>query len=68
MGRADEAAARKFAPHVMNVATGSYFVSYPPHGLLAGTLDQLPREHRGAWEAVVKQLRLAAKGITRLII
>lgn len=36
---------------------GNYYCSNPPRGLQAGTLDQLPAGHHGAFDALVKEIR-----------
>lgn len=36
---------------------GDYFFAHPPIGCREGTLSQLPIPHRGAFEAVVQQIR-----------
>lgn len=36
---------------------GDYFFSNPPAGLREGTLDQLPKGHRGAFDALVRVIR-----------
>ncbi len=46
-----------FAAHVVNIGTGSYFMTHPPSGLRSGPLDQLPKEHRGAFQTVTRWLR-----------
>lgn|SRR6266550_2140948 len=37
---------------------GDYFRANPPHGFSSGTLAQLPKGDRGAFDAVVRQIRL----------
>ena len=36
---------------------GEYFLTNPPEGLRSGTLEQLPRGHRGAFDAVIREIR-----------
>ncbi len=36
---------------------GDYFLANPPEGLRQGTLDQLPKGHRGAFDAIVHEIR-----------
>jgi hypothetical protein len=41
---------------------GDYFFSNPPGGLREGTLDQLPKGHRGAFDALVVEIRARVDG------
>lgn len=36
---------------------GNYFLAVPPSGSMLGSLDELPKGHRGAFDAVVESLR-----------
>jgi hypothetical protein len=36
---------------------GDYFWANPPEGLRQGALDQLPKGHRGAFDAIVHEIR-----------
>jgi hypothetical protein len=36
---------------------GDYFLTHPPNGVSEGTLDQLPKGHRGAFDAVIAEIR-----------
>lgn len=42
---------------VAESGVGDYFYSNPPEGLSYGTLDQLPKGHRGGFDAVVREIR-----------
>jgi len=41
---------------------GDYFYSNPPDGLSEGTLEQVPKGHRGAFDAVVREIRARVDG------
>jgi len=41
---------------------GNYFHSNPPAGLRRGTLEQLPKGHKGAFEAVLREIRARIDG------
>ncbi len=41
---------------------GDYFLSNPPEGLRQGTLDQLTPGHRGAFDALVREIRSRVDG------
>lgn len=41
---------------------GDYFFSNPPAGLHEGTLGQLPKGHRGAFDALVREIRARVDG------
>jgi hypothetical protein len=41
---------------------GDYFLANPPHGLRDGTLGQLPKGHRGAFDAIVAEIRAQVDG------
>lgn len=41
---------------------GDYFYSNPPEGLREGTLEQLPKGHRGAFDAIVREIRARVDG------
>ena len=41
---------------------GDYFHSNPPMGLREGTLEQLPKGHRGAFDALVHEIRARVDG------
>lgn len=41
---------------------GDYFLANPPEGLREGTLDQLPKGHRGAFDAIVRAIRARVDG------
>ena len=47
---------------VTETQLGDYFLSNPPAGLRAGSIQQLPRGHRGAFESVIKEIRLRIDG------
>jgi len=51
-----------FAAHIVNTGTGSYFMTYPPNGLVAGALNQLPEPHRGALTTIIAGLRAREDG------
>ena len=36
---------------------GDYFLTNPPDGLRAGTINDLPRGHRGAFDALITEIR-----------
>lgn len=50
-----------YTQHVDHYGTGTFFSIHAPGGKIAGTLDELPTQHRGAFEAVVQQLRRTLK-------
>lgn len=41
---------------------GDYFYTSPPDGVREGTLDQLPVNHRGAFDAVLREIRAHNSG------
>ena len=41
---------------------GDYFLANPPEGLREGTLDRLPTGHRGAFDAIVREIRTRTDG------
>ena len=41
---------------------GDYFLANPPQGLREGTLDQLTKGHRGAFDAIVGEIRAQVDG------
>ena len=41
---------------------GDYFLANPPQGLRGGTLDQLTKGHRGAFDAIVGEIRSQVDG------
>ena len=41
---------------------GDYFHSNPPSGLREGTLEQLPKGHQGAFDALVREIRTRVDG------
>lgn len=47
---------------VADSGIGDYFHSNPPEGLREGTLDHLPRGHRGAFDAVIREIRARVDG------
>jgi hypothetical protein len=46
-------------------STGDHFLAPPPVGQQAGTLEDLPCGHRGAFEAVIRRLRAREDGQDR---
>jgi len=52
----------EFWDAVAESGIGNYFYSNPPHGIREGTLDQLPRGHRGAFDSVVHEIRERVDG------
>ena len=48
---------QQFWDEVSESGIGDYFFTNPPSGLLEGTLDQLPKGHRNAFDAVVLAIR-----------
>jgi len=51
-----------FWGEVARSGIGQYFMSNPPEGLREGSLDQLPKGHRGAFDAVVREIRARVDG------
>ena len=45
---------------VARSTVGDYYKTNPPDGLFKGTIDQLPRGHRGAFDALISQIRRRA--------
>jgi hypothetical protein len=41
---------------------GEWFKANPPTGLSSGTIDQLPKGHRGAFESLVREIRARVDG------
>jgi hypothetical protein len=41
---------------------GDYFHSHPPGGLREGSIEQLPRGHRGAFDALIQEIRFRVDG------
>ena len=46
-----------FWEEVSRSGIGEYFLTNPPAGLRSGTLAQLPRGHRGAFDAIIREIR-----------
>lgn len=51
-----------FWDQVEQSGIGNYYLTNPPAGAQSGTLDQLPVGDRGAFDAVVRELRKAKDG------
>lgn len=51
-----------FWEEVSKSGIGQYFLTNPPGILREGTLAQLPRGHRGAFEALVREIRAREDG------
>ena len=41
---------------------GDYFHSNPPQGVREGTLEELPKGHRGAFDALIREIRARVDG------
>jgi len=48
---------KAFWDHVNESGVGNYFYTNPPSGLSSGTLDQLPENHREAFEHIITRIR-----------
>ncbi len=46
-----------FWEEVSKSGIGDYYHTNPPQGLRQGTLEELPRGHRGAFDALVREIR-----------
>ena len=57
-----QAAPDGFWDSVSDAGVGGYFCTEPPGGLTAGSLEELPRGHRGAFDAAVKAVRADEDG------
>lgn len=53
---------RAFWEEVSISGVGQYFLANPPENLREGTLAQLPKEHRGAFDALVREIRVREDG------
>lgn len=51
-----------FWEEVSRSGVGQYFLTNPPDNLREGTLEQLPKGHRGAFEALVQEIRAREDG------
>jgi hypothetical protein len=52
----------RFWEELVKSRTGDYFLTNPPEGSLQGTLDELPKGHRGAFEALIREIRARIDG------
>jgi hypothetical protein len=52
----------EFWDQVSASGIGDYFYTYPPAGCREGTIDQLPKGHREAFEAVISRIRKSVDG------
>jgi hypothetical protein len=48
---------QRFWAEVLESGIGNYFHTNPPEGAVEGTLEQLPKGHRGAFNALVSEIR-----------
>jgi len=51
-----------FWKEVSRSGVGTYYLTQPPEGLREGTLSQLPKGDRGAFDAVVRQIHARVDG------
>jgi hypothetical protein len=51
-----------FWEEVSKSGIGDYFLTNPPEGQRSGTLAQLPRGHRGAFDAILRAVRAREDG------
>ena len=51
-----------FWNEVSRSGIGDYFHANPPEGLWEGTLEQLPKCHRGAFDAAIRAVRAREDG------
>jgi hypothetical protein len=47
----------QFWDEIRNSGIGNYFLTNPPEGRHFGTLDELPKGHKGAFNAIVSEIR-----------
>lgn len=50
-----------FWERVAESGVGNYFLANPPGGSTGGALDQLPVEHRAAWDSAISHLRASTR-------
>ncbi len=56
-----------FWKEVSRSGVGTYYLTQPPEGLREGTLSQLPKGDRGAFDAVVREIRARVDGKARRV-
>ncbi len=52
----------QFWDEISRSGVGNYYHTNPPGGLHEGTLDQLPKGHRGAFDELVREIRAYVDG------
>lgn len=57
-----ESPSRDFWGEISRSGIGEYYCANPPGGLRQGGLEQLPKGHRGAFDALVREIRARVDG------
>lgn len=60
-GRTEPAPSR-FWDDVQESGVGDWFIANPPQGITEGTLEQLPKGHPGAFDAMTREIRARVDG------